>query len=328
MNTTHSERIQRGQDAAPDALSAVEGQAADGAGSSSNPMRHALAEFGGRLEAVMERLLPPSGDGNRLTDAMRYAVFGGGKYLRPYIVAASAGIFDVPEKQSLRTGAAVEMIHAYSLVHDDLPAMDDDDLRRGRATCHRAFDEATAILAGDALLTLAFDTLASPDTHPSAEVRVDLVAALSNHAGVRGMVGGQMIDLESEHTAPGTDRIFEIMRLKTGALLSFSSLAGAILGQADTKARKALQAFGSDLGLAFQMKDDLLDVEGDEASLGKRVAKDAEAGKATLVHTLGVEEARREARRLSDAALAHLDRFGARAETLRSVATFVLTRDH
>ena len=287
-----------------------------------------LAAFGKRLEAVLDSLVSASGNAERLYQAMRYALLGGGKYLRPYIVDASAGIFEVSQTASLRTGAAVEMIHAYSLVHDDLPAMDDDDLRRGRATCHRAFDEATAILAGDALLTLAFQTLAEPETHADGQVRAALVAALADCAGGRGMVGGQMMDLESEHAPVGVDAVFDIMRLKTGALLTFSAMAGAILGQADDRARQALRDFGSDLGLAFQMKDDLLDVEGDEASLGKRAAKDAAAGKATLVSLLGVEGAHREARRTSDAALAHLDCFGPRADRLRSVAVFVLTRDH
>ena len=290
-------------------------------------MGSVLAAFGERIETVLDSLLPASGSAERLYQAMRYALFGGGKYLRPYIVDASAGIFEVPQVASLRTGAAVEMIHAYSLVHDDLPAMDDDDLRRGRATCHRAFDEATAILAGDALLTLAFQTLAAPETHSDARVRADLVASLADSAGGRGMVGGQMIDLESEHVPVGAAAIRDIMRLKTGALLTFSAMAGAILGQADARAREALRNFGSDLGLAFQMKDDLLDVEGDEESLGKRVAKDAEAGKATLVSLLGVEGARQEARRTSDAALAHLDCFGPRADRLRAVADFVLARD-
>jgi len=287
-----------------------------------------LAAFGERLEAVLDSLVSASGNAERLYQAMRYALLGGGKYLRPYIVDASAGIFEVSQTASLRTGAAVEMIHAYSLVHDDLPAMDDDDLRRGRATCHRAFDEATAILAGDALLTLAFQTLAEPETHSDGQVRAALVASLADCAGGRGMVGGQMMDLESEHAPVGVDAVFDIMRLKTGALLTFSAMAGAILGQADDRARQALRDFGSDLGLAFQMKDDLLDVEGDEASLGKRAAKDAAAGKATLVSLLGVEGAHREARRTSDAALAHLDCFGPRADRLRSVAVFVLTRDH
>ena len=290
-------------------------------------MGSVLAAFGERIETVLESLLPASGNAGRLYRAMRYALFGGGKYLRPYIVDASADIFEVPPVASLRTGAAVEMIHAYSLVHDDLPAMDDDDLRRGRATCHRAFDEATAILAGDALLTLAFQTLAAPETHADPQVRADLVASLADSAGGKGMVGGQMMDLESEHAPVDEAAVRDIMRLKTGALLTYSAMAGAILGRADAGAREALRHFGTDLGLAFQMKDDLLDVEGDEASLGKRVAKDAAAGKATLVSLLGVDGARREARRMSDAALAHLDGFGPRAGRLRSVADFVLARD-
>ncbi len=294
---------------------------------SAESVRDALAAFGGPLEAVMEELLPVPVQAGRLQQAMRYALFGGGKYLRPYIVDASADLFSVSQKAGLRTGAAVEMIHACSLIHDDLPAMDDDDLRRGRAACHRAFGEATAILAGNALQTLAFQTLAAPETHADAGVRTELVASLADSAGAAGMVGGQMIDLESEHQPAGRGGVLDLMRLKTGALLAFSAEAGAILGQAGRSACAALRSFGSELGIAFQIKDDLLDVEGDEPSLGKPVAKDAAAGKATLVSILGAEEARREACRRSDAALAHLDGFGPGADRLRAAAAFVLNRD-
>lgn len=291
------------------------------------PTGQALSAFAVGIEGVLDALLPTAeGPASRLYEAMRYSALAGGKYIRPYIVSASAGMFDVPKMQRLRTGAAVEMIHVYSLIHDDLPAMDDDDLRRGRPSCHRAFDEATAILAGDALLTLGFETVADEKTHPDPAVRSALVGGLARAAGGGGMVGGQMIDLESEHVTLGVDKISQLERMKTGALIGFSASAGAVLGSAGEAARIALEAFGTDLGLAFQITDDLLDVEGDETDLGKSVGKDAAAGKATFVSTLGVDGARREARKVADSAMSRLDPFGVRADDLRSVAEFVLTR--
>lgn len=287
-----------------------------------------LSGFSGQMEGVLAALLPSQhGPEEKLYEAMSYAVLGGGKYLRPYIVETSASMFGVPAAQRRRVGAAVEMIHAYSLVHDDLPALDDDDLRRGKPSCHKAFDEATAILAGDALHSLAFETLAGPDTHSDTGVRADLAATLAAAIGPRGMVGGQMIDLESEHVAVGADVATRLARLKTGALFSFSATAGAILGQAPREAREALQTFGSELGLAFQIVDDLLDVEGDEAALGKKVHKDMAAGKATFISILGIEGARRELRRIADSALANLEMFGERNRALRAVAEYVLKRD-
>ena len=292
------------------------------------PAGEAIDAFAGRMTATLDALLPRAeGPEGRLHDAMRYAALGGGKYIRPYILMASARLFAVPEDRALRAGAAVEMVHAYSLVHDDLPAMDDDDMRRGRPACHRQFDEATAILAGDALLTQSFEVLSDPATHPSAEVRCRLIVALSRAAGAHGMVGGQMIDLASEHAAVGADLIARMESMKTGALIAFSSSAGAILGEADPGARDALEAFGIELGLAFQITDDLLDVEGDEHDVGKKVGKDADAGKATFVSAMGVDGARSEARRVVDSAIARLRPFGARADALRSVAAFVLARN-
>ena len=287
-----------------------------------------LSGFSGQMEGVLTALLPSQrGPEGKLYEAMSYALLGGGKYLRPYIVEASASMFGVPAARRRRVGGAVEMIHAYSLVHDDLPALDDDDLRRGKPSCHRAFGEATAILAGDALQSLAFETLAGPDTHPDTGVRAELASTLAAAIGPRGMVGGQMIDLDSEHVAVGADVAMRLARLKTGALFSFSAAAGAILGQAHREARVALQTFGSELGLAFQIVDDLLDVEGDQAALGKKVHKDMAAGKATFISILGIEGARREVRRITDSALANLEIFGDRGSGLRAIAEYVLKRD-
>ena len=291
-------------------------------------VKQALTGFADTMTGTLEALLPlPAGPEGKLYDAMRYSALGSGKFIRPYIVRTSALIFGVPETRYLRAGAAVEMIHAYSLIHDDLPAMDDDDMRRGRPSCHIAFDDATAILAGDALLTLAFGVLAGADTHPDPQVRSDLVATLAARSGGSGMVGGQMIDLESEHAAVDAALIARLETMKTGALIAYSSAAGALLGGAGTEAVNALETFGFELGLAFQITDDLLDVEGDEDDVGKKVGKDAEAGKATFVSALGVDGARHEARRVTDRALSRLDLFGTRADELRSVAEFVLARN-
>ncbi len=292
------------------------------------PVASALDRFAGRMEDTLEVLLPAAdGPEARVCEAMRYSALGGGKYIRPYLLATGAAMFDVPAGRALRAGAAVEMVHAYSLIHDDLPTMDDDDMRRGRPSCHRQFDEATAILAGDALLSLSFEVLADAETHPSGDVRCALVAALARASGARGMVGGQMIDLESEHSAIDAALIARMEKMKTGMLLAYSGRAAAILGEADEGACDALEAFGIELGLAFQIVDDLLDVEGNENDVGKKVGKDAEAGKATFVSALGVDGARREARNAADSALSRLDPFGQRADDLRAVAEFVLSRN-
>ena len=296
---------------------------------SAAPVKEALTDFAAKMTATLESLLPQTdGPESKLFDAMRYSALGTGKFLRPYIVRTAAQMFDVPEKHYLRAGAAVEMVHTYSLIHDDLPAMDDDDMRRGRPSCHIAFDEATAILAGDALLTLSFEVLAGVDTHPDPLVRSDLVMMLAARSGGAGMVGGQMIDLESEHAVVDAALIARLETMKTGALISYSSAAGAILGQAGAEAIKTLETFGFELGLAFQITDDLLDVEGDEDDVGKKVGKDAKAGKATFLSALGVDGARSEARRVTDSALSRLDMFGAQADALRSVAEFVLARNN
>jgi len=269
----------------------------------------------------------------RLLDAIRYASLGAGKRFRPFLVVESASLFSVPREQSLMAGVALECVHCYSLVHDDLPAMDNDDLRRGQPTAHKAFDEATAILAGDGLLTFAFDILARPETHPSAAVRVDLVLALARAAGLGGMVGGQMLDLAAEgrfdRGVPqqlAEAEVATLQAMKTGALLKFACRAGAILGQASAAQREALDRYGTAVGKAFQIADDLLDVEGDPALVGKQTGKDAEAGKATIVGLLGPEGARARLRTLVAGAEAALAPFGAPATVLIAGARFVAER--
>ncbi|MBV8739018.1 MAG: polyprenyl synthetase family protein [Alphaproteobacteria bacterium] len=257
---------------------------------------------------------------------MRYAVLAPGKRMRPFLVLTSARLFGVALRCAVQVAAAIEMVHAYSMVHDDLPAMDDSDLRRGRPTCHKEFDEATAVLAGDGLLTTAFEVLAHPDTHADPAVRCELVAALAAAAGAAGMVGGQMIDLIAEHRPLDIGAITRLQRMKTGALIAFSCESGAILAKAPTEARTALRGYAHDLGLAYQIADDLLDVEGSTAETGKPVGADAAAGKATFVSILGVERARSQAELLIGQAVAHLDLFGRRAELLREAARFVISR--
>jgi farnesyl diphosphate synthase len=288
----------------------------------------ALAETAQLTDDTLERLITvPEGYEARVFEAMRYAALAPGKRLRPFLVLASAQLFSVARRSALQAACAVEIVHAYSLVHDDLPAMDDSDLRRGRPTVHKAFDEATAVLAGDGLLTLAFEVLAQPDTHGDPAVRCELVSALAVAAGCNGMVGGQMFDLIAENR-PELDigAITRLQRLKTGALIAFSCEAGAILGKASTDARMALRGYAHDLGLAFQIADDLLDVEGSADSTGKPVGQDAAAGKATFVSILGIERARAQAQVLVRQAVAHLDLFQERAELLREAARFVVDR--
>ena len=290
-------------------------------------LQQALAEAATAVTEEMERLLP-KGDGleGRVFEGMHYAIMAGGKRLRPFLVMTSAQLFNVSKKSALRAAAAVEMVHTYSLVHDDLPAMDEDDLRRGKPTCHVKFGEATAILTGDALLTLAFGILGDPATHSDPEVRCGLVTAMAAAAGAKGMVGGQMMDLEAENQPIDIGAITRLQRLKTGELIAFSCEAGAILGKASDPARHALKAFAHDLGLAFQITDDLLDTLGTESDLGKKVGKDAHAGKATFVSILGVERARAQALMLAEQAVAHLELFEEKADLLRDVARFVVER--
>lgn len=288
-----------------------------------------LGQTAGLIEDTLGRLLPEAeGPEGRLYEAMRYATLGGGKRLRGFLVVAAARMLGARDHAAFRVAAAVEMVHAYSLVHDDLPAMDDDDMRRGKPSCHIAYDEATAILAGDALLTLSFEVLADPETHGDPAIGCALVRALASAAGRAGMVGGQMIDLRAAELDADASFIARLERMKTGALIAVSAEAGAILAGASPEECEALRDFGFDLGLAFQVKDDLLDVEGDEASVGKKVGKDAAAGKATFVAALGVDGARAEAGRLIDSALSRLDRFGPKADSLRAVCDFVLEREN
>jgi farnesyl diphosphate synthase len=295
--------------------------------SPSTTFEEALADAARVTDSLLERLLvvPPDLEA-QVYEAMRYAALAPGKRMRPFFVLAGARLFGVSRHCALQVAAAIEMVHAYSMVHDDLPAMDDSDLRRGRPTCHKQFDEATAVLAGDGLLTAAFGVLAHPDTHDDPAVRGELVAALAAAAGAAGMVGGQMIDLIAEHRTLDIGAITRLQRMKTGALIAFSCGAGAILAKAPAEARAALHGYAHDLGLAYQIADDLLDVEGSAAETGKPVGADAAAGKATFVSILGGERARAQAELLIDQAVAHLDLFGGRAELLREAARFVISR--
>ncbi len=283
-----------------------------------------------RGEAVTRRLdallAPVKGPRGRVLDAMRYSALSGGKRLRPFLVMESARLFDVDPDHALHCAAAVEMIHCYSLIHDDLPAMDDSDLRRGRATVHKKFDEATAILAGDGLLTEAFAVLAGPRCHPDASIRAELIAGLAQAAGAAGMVGGQMIDIAPGRETLDLAGITTLQALKTGALITFSCEAGAILGRAGAAPRQALGAYARDLGLAFQIVDDLLDHESTPEELGKPTGQDEAAGKATFVGLLGVEGARAKAQDLVQQACAQLAIFAQKAKLLEETAQFVLER--
>jgi farnesyl diphosphate synthase len=308
------------------------------------PMNTTSNDFNARLmavatetEALLDRLLgsqPTPGEiarPPRLLAAMRHAALGGGKRLRPFLVVETAALFGTAREGALLAGAALEFVHCYSLVHDDLPAMDDDDLRRGRPTVHKAFDEATAILVGDALLTIAFDCMARPQVHPDAGVRVELVLELARASGLGGMAGGQMLDLAAEgrfeaKRALSESEIATLQAMKTGALIRFACRAGAILGRADVAARASIERFGDAVGQAFQIADDLLDVEGDTATLGKAAGKDAAAGKATLVSALGIAGARARLNALIAQADDALAPFAAKADTLRAAAHFIAER--
>ncbi len=286
-----------------------------------------LARTAEAVSQRLDRLLPvvPGPEGT-VVGAMRYASLNGGKRLRPFLTVASAGLFDVPEEQALNAAAAIEMIHCYSLVHDDLPAMDDSDLRRGRPTAHKAFDEAVAILAGDGLLTEAFAVLGDPATHPDPVVRIALVSGLAAASGAAGMVGGQMIDMSPERADLDLEGIKRLQALKTGALICFSCEAGAILGRANRDAQAAVRSYAQDLGLAFQIVDDLLDAESSPEVLGKPTGQDEALGKATFVALLGMEGARQEAARLAARAASRLDIFGEKADLLCATARFVVNR--
>jgi farnesyl diphosphate synthase len=289
-------------------------------------------------EGLLDRLLgtAPIADERdrpaRLLASIRYASLGGGKRFRPFLVVESAALFGVGRDHALMAGAALECVHCYSLVHDDLPAMDNDDLRRGRPTAHKAFDEATAILAGDSLLTYAFDLLSRPETHPSPDVRIRLVMALARAAGLGGMVGGQLLDLAAEGRFPDVAKPKELgevetlQAMKTGALIRFGAVAGAILGEATEDRLSALERYGAAVGQAFQIADDLLDIEGDAATVGKQTGKDAAAGKATIVGVLGLVKSKERLKSLVDEASAALAPFGDRADVLKMAARFVAER--
>ena len=290
-------------------------------------IERALSESARSVTKVLNGLMPEQTAPERqLIDAMRYATLGGGKRLRPFLVISAAQLFGVAEDRALRVGAAVEMVHCYSLVHDDLPAMDDDELRRGMPTCHVKFGEAAAILAGDALLTMAFEVLADEPTHTDARVRALLVLELARAVGAHGMVGGQMLDLVAGHHDLDMPEVARLQRLKTGMMIGFACESGAILAKAPDEARHALHNFAHDLGLAFQIADDLLDAEGDEREMGKKARKDGEAGKATFVSLMGVERARTQARMIAEQAVNHLDPFDHRADPLRQITEFVVER--
>lgn len=289
-----------------------------------------LGQCAGEMENVLAALLDETAADTpeRLLAAMRHALLGGGKRLRPFLAIASARLFDVPAGRATRVAAAVECVHSYSLVHDDLPAMDDDALRRGKPTVHVAFDEATAILAGDALLTLAFEVLADARTHPDAAVRAHLALDLARAGGARGMVGGQMLDIGAE-AAPaglGAAEICRLQAMKTGALIHHACVAGPLLAGAGARERDALSSYGRALGAAFQIADDLLDAEASAAEMGKATGKDVAAGKATLVVLLGAPEARARLAGLVAAAKEALQPFGERAAPLAAAADFVMTR--
>jgi farnesyl diphosphate synthase len=286
-----------------------------------------LREIADRVTVALDQLIPPAqGPEAQLMRAMRHAALAGGKRLRPFFLIESGRMFGASERSLLRAAAALECVHTYSLVHDDLPCMDDDDFRRGQPTVHKAFDEATAVLAGDALLTLAFEVLADKETHPDAILRCRLVQRMAHAAGARGMVGGQMIDMLAADLGDDLALITRMQRLKTGALISFATEVGGLIGGASEDERHALQGYANDLGLAFQIADDILDVEGDAAVLGKAVRKDAEAGKANFVTVLGLDAARDRVRLLAAQAKSHLGIFGSRGIALAGAADFVQQR--
>lgn len=292
-------------------------------------LKAALRRIAGEVDAAFDAVLPVPGDPrDTLYQAMRYATIGGGKRLRPLLVTAVAGLFGVDRNVSVRVGTALEAIHAYSLIHDDLPCMDNDALRHGKPTVHLAFDEATAVLAGDALLALAFEILADPDLIGDPFTRIELVHTLAVASGPSGMAGGQMMDMVAETTPFDLATVTRLQALKTGALLGAAVEMGAILGKLPPEGRAHLRGYARDIGLAFQIADDLLDTEGNEVAAGKALRKDAAAGKATFVSLLGAERARAQAHMLVDQAVGLLAAYGEEADLLRAIARFIIDRNH
>lgn len=291
-------------------------------------LSRALSRIAEDMDREFDALLPvPSDPRARLFEAMRHAAIGGGKRLRPLLVVASCALFHIDERAALRVATAIECIHVYSLIHDDMPCMDDDDLRRGKPTVHKAFDEATAVLAGDSLHALAFELLADEATHADPFVRSELVLELARASGPDGMAGGQMMDLEADGRLYDLQTVTRLQQLKTGALISFCVEAGAIMGRLPPEGRVHLRGYARDVGLAFQIADDILDVEGDEAAAGKALHKDEAAGKATFLSLLGVDRARMQAQALVDQAIAHLSSYGIEADLLRAIARYTVERD-
>jgi farnesyl diphosphate synthase len=299
-------------------------------GMQGNLLMDGLKRVQTEIDSVFDAFLPvPSDTRARLVEAMRYAAIGGGKRVRPLLLVSTAELFGVDRTAALRAGAAVEAIHCYSLIHDDLPCMDDDDLRHGKATLHHVYDEATAVLAGDALHALAFEILAETETSADPFVRSELISTLGTASGMNGMAGGQMMDMVADEEGVTYDlqAITRLQQLKTGALLSCSVEMGAILGKVPVEGRSHLRAYSRDIGLAFQIADDLLDVEGDAEKAGKALRKDDEQGKQTFVTLMGVDQAREQARMLVDQAIGHLSSHGSEADILRSLARFIVERD-
>lgn len=293
-----------------------------------NLLAEGLTRVQREVDEVFDAFLPiPQDPRARLVEAMRYAAIGGGKRVRPLLLVSTAELFGVDRDAALRAACAVEAIHVYSLIHDDLPCMDDDDLRRGKPTLHKAFDEATAVLAGDSLHALAFEILSEHATSTDPFIRSELIATLGSASGMNGMAGGQMMDMMSEEEDYDLHTITRLQQLKTGALLAASVEMGAILGRVPPEGRVHLRNYARDIGLAFQIADDLLDYEGDEAKAGKALRKDEEQGKATFVSLMGVDKARQQARALVEQAIGHLASHGKDANMLKAVARYIVERD-
>lgn len=291
-------------------------------------LQEGLAQVQEEVDSLFDALLPVPPDSRApLVEAMRYAAIGGGKRVRPLLLVSTAELFGVDRDRALRAACAVEAIHVYSLIHDDLPCMDDDDLRHGKATVHRQFDEATAVLAGDSLHALAFEILADPETSADPFIRAELVSTLGRASGKDGMAGGQMMDMMAEGEDYDLHTVTRLQQLKTGALLAAAVEMGAIMGHVPPEGRLHLRNYARDIGLAFQIADDLLDHEGDEAKAGKALRKDESQGKQTFVTLMGAEKAREQARALVDQAIGHLASHGEDARMLRAVARFIVERD-